>query len=353
MSENKQAQLKKVRILIRVDANHDVGLGHIVRISELLRHIQTPLDIHICGVGDQLKLFINEDITLHQLEKRDGESKRTLDFLKLAEKIKADILLIDHPDQNGERWQKYAQCPIPVIAIDDYGGDVQADMIINGTILSDYHKYPLITEKTAIHIGGKYALLNPVFRANIWESLTENNLLIVIGGGDRARKWAFALTGEESPFSHLKFDKITMVIGGSFSNTDKLMNSCDQLDIELCQNIQQEKLAKLFAGSSMSLLTGGMVVYEALASGCPAIIFPQEENLIKEASWFAEHNSLLNTGYDAGMDMDKVGKMISLLYSDDRLKYSISSNARMIVDGKGIIRAGEELDIFFRNDLAN
>ncbi|VAV94349.1 hypothetical protein MNBD_ALPHA02-6 [hydrothermal vent metagenome] len=330
-----------IKLLIRLDADHNTGLGHAARTAELLRHIDHPLDIHICGTGAQLPLFFGEGITLHPLPDRISEVDKSDHFLRIAGDISAHILLIDHPNQSRETWQKYHGSPLPVIAIDDYGGDVQADLIFNGTILDDYHHYPLMAAKDHIFCGGDYALLNPVF-GEVCHNPVQDNLLIVIGGGERARQWALALTGEHSPFQDRVTGPITMIVGGTFPDIDRLRTACAKLDISVQQNIRQSDLADLLARHRAALITGGMIVYETLASGCPAIIFPQEKNLIHEADWFAQKGCLVNLGYEGGMDMKLVGQQLAVLYKDQQR----ATNGRELIDGKGMIRAAREIDYF-------
>ncbi|PCJ39033.1 MAG: hypothetical protein COA81_11180 [Alphaproteobacteria bacterium] len=330
-----------IKLLIRLDGDHNTGLGHAARIAELLRHIDHPLAIHICGTGAQLPLFFGEGITHHPLPEQISEVEKSDHLLRMAGDISARILLIDQPDQTRETWQKYHDSPLPVIAIDDYGGDVQADLIFNGTILDDYHHYPLMTAKDHVFCGGDYALLNPAF-GEVRHNPAPDSLLIVIGGGERARQWALALTGEHSPFQSKAIDQITMIVGGSFPDIDRLRTACAKLDISVQQNIRQADLADLLARHRAALITGGMIVYETLASGCPAIIFPQEENLIREADWFAQKDCLINLGYEGGMDMKLVGQQLALLYKGQQR----AANDRELIDGKGMIRAAQEIDKF-------
>ncbi len=334
----------QIRLLIRLDASHRTGLGHAARVAGLLQHITVPLDIHICGAGDQLGLLFDDEVTLHRM----GEDSPA-DFLEIARKIHADILLIDQPGQNRESWQAYADSPFPVVAIDDYGGPVQAELIFNGTVLDDYHHYPLLCGKSRVFCGAAYALLNPLFGEVAHHAAADKSLAIIIGGGDRAGQWANLLTGDQSPFLQSGCDRITMVVGGTFADVKDLQKKCKKLHIDLLQNIRQAQLARILSRHAMALMTGGMIVYEALASGCPAIIFPQERNLVREAEWFAKKNAVVNLGYDGGMDMKQVGMEINRLCNGAA---DLPVPAAAGIDGRGMIRVAEEVNKFLRGLLS-
>ncbi|NOZ42485.1 MAG: hypothetical protein GXP02_04875 [Alphaproteobacteria bacterium] len=330
----------QMRLLIRLDADPRVGLGHAVRVAELLSHITMPLDSHIGSVGGQAGVYFADNVTHHNLP-----AGNPAEFLELAREIGADMLLIDQPDQTGESWQQYHDSALPVIAIDDYGGEVQADLVFNGTVIDDYHHYPLIADKSRIFCGGPYALLNPVFGQLPHNPTRRKTVLIVIGGGRRARQWALSLTGDHSPFSPGDFDKITMIIGGTFADGDELRRRCARLRINLQQNIPQQQLARMLSDHSVALITGGMIVYEAVASGCPVIIFPQEENLIREAEYFARNDAAINLGYNGGMDMNRVRKALDMKI----IPASDSIGGIDGIDGKGMIRVATELNNFLQH----
>ena len=333
---------RKIIVFIRLDANHHVGLGHAARMAQLLGEVKNPIEAHIFGIGDQLGIFFHNGEILHRQTQEKSEAERAAEFIALAQEHQADILMIDQHDQTPGTWDAYARSAIPVISIDDYGGNVQANLIINGTILHKYHHYPMMDDLSSVYCGAEYALINPVFGKVNWSETTDNSLLIVIGGGARAVQWAFALTGAKSPFAEAAYDRITMVIGGSFPESDKLRAPCENLGIRLLQNISQNTLANLLGEHSQALITGGMIVYETLASGCPAIIFPQEQNLVQEAEFFAEKNAAINLGYEGGMDMTKVTQALHKPIKNTAIPIIDGP----IIDGQGILRAAKIIDQF-------
>ncbi len=336
-----------MKILIRIDADHNVGLGHVIRITELLRHLTLPLDIHIYGRGEKMNSFFGNDTTLHPFSELKSEIEQAGYFLDITRKINADVIFIDHPNQTPQCWQEYYKSEFPVIAIDDYGGPVKADIIFNGTILDEYHHYPLMSDHSNIFSGADYCMINPVFGKAYQRDFSDGqSLLIVIGGGKRATEWALTLLGEESPFLNLTYDKITMVVGATFPEMKKIQVAAKMKNIRLLQNIRQLELALLLTKHTMALTTGGMIVYEALASGCPIIIFPQEKNLVRESEYFSEENAVIDLGYEGGMTMSKVTDKLALLFDNVDLANCLSKAGLKKVDGKGMLRVANKLGAF-------
>jgi hypothetical protein len=46
-------------ILVRLDANHDIGLAHAIRVSSILALLSNRYLLTVAGQGDQIKDFFN------------------------------------------------------------------------------------------------------------------------------------------------------------------------------------------------------------------------------------------------------------------------------------------------------
>ena len=116
-------------------------------------------------------------------------------------------------------------------------------------------------------------------------------------------------------------------------------------------SVTSDYLASLLSECSISLITGGMILYEALAVGVPTIVFPQEQNLIEEANWFERQDCVVNLGYNGGMDMHLVAcELESLIVNEVKLD-KMSRNSISIIDGRGMKRAASAIEAFIKEKL--
>ncbi|MCF8473598.1 MAG: hypothetical protein K9G26_02790 [Emcibacter sp.] len=354
MPKNRPQTLRRLKILIRLDADHHVGLAHGVRISKILAFGQSKygslwdFDISLIGNIPHYDKFFDTSCPVYPLSQDQGtEEERAQMTLQVAKESAADILLVDHPHLTKISWDIFSASNLPLIAIDDEGGDVIADLIFNGTILETYHHYPEMKHKDRIKAGEKYALINPVFKEIPWVDANDLSLITVIGGGDRACEWALKLTSEDGALSKFDSYKKTMIVGGSFPEFSKLRKNCEAYNIDLHQGLSQHSMAKLLCEHSIGLITGGMIVYEALSMGLPIIIFPQEKNLPPEAHYFAKQGCAIDLGYENGMNMAIVTHEIMALMKNKEKRMHFSQKSKALIDGKGMVRTIETLNVFF------
>ena len=235
-----------LRILLRLDADHHVGLAHAIRLANILSLTKSDLDIHLIGHLPQYDKFFDPGTIVHSLPaEATSEQDKAHHVIETATRIKAHILMVDHPHLTQISWDIFAASGLPVIAIDDEGGPVKADLIFNGTILPAYHDYPHMTDKSKIHCGHDYALINPCFTQTPWTDPVEKSLLTIIGSGDRACAWAMALTAPDGPLSHLNVSKKTMITGVAFPQFKQLEKNCRDNGITLHRGLDQKTMAQL------------------------------------------------------------------------------------------------------------
>lgn len=328
---------EKAKLLIRLDANHEIGLAHAIRVAAILRLLEIELDLTIAGNGQLITAFF-PGARLVQASVENLES-----FVSLVDAVTPDLILVDHPRPGATFWQalRNSASKIPVVAIDDEGGDVEADLIINGTVLDEYHHYPSLAPNSRLLLGRKYSLIRPEFSTSPWRDPEQKAVVIVVGSADRARDWALLLSSGVVDIR--TWGQVTMIVGWAFPEMATLQQNCSSLGISLASGLSGEKMATTLARASIALTTGGMIVYEALAVGVPAIVFPQIENLIPEANWFAQRGCIEDLGFAGGMNSQIIGEMVDKLLSDPSARQLMSMAQRATIDGQGMARVAKEI----------
>lgn len=332
-----------IKILACLDANHQIGFGHAVRVSSILHQLKFAHSVILAGDAQLLNdMFPWQRVYPISVTHHNA-------FFALLDEVKPDLILIDHPSPGAGFWEMMSShaSGIPVVAIDDEGGEFDADLIVNGTVPEQYHQYTLLKRKAKLLLGEEYALIRPIFGKTTWTESEEASVVIVVGSADRASSWASLLASGMVDIS--KWGRVRMIVGRAFPNMSELEQSCSEFGITLESGLSGEHMAVALSQASVVLITGGMVVYEAIAVGVPAVVFPQVENMIPEAEWFAERGCIVNLGYEDGMNADLISEKVLDLLSSSSKRISMSTLQREVIDGEGISRVANEISQLLTN----
>lgn len=320
-------------ILVCLEAGHDIGLGHAVRVAGILRLLVAQHQVVIAGDGIQLDALFPAARRLPPAA-----------IAALIEAVAPDLVLVDRPGFEPAWWQALdaAARDIPVVVIDDYGGAFPADMVINGTVLDEYHRYAGLRAGAQTLAGADYALVRPQFAQQPWSDPAEASVQIVAGGGDAARDWCLQLVSGALPLA--SWGKVGLIVGAAFPHRDALAAACARQGVMLESGVPAERMAQALSQAALALTTGGMVVYEAVAAGVPALVFPQMDNLTGEARWFAGRGAIADLGPGGGMDVAAVSAAVTALLGDRAERVAMSRRQRALIDGCGMLRAAAAID---------
>ena len=320
-----------------MDANHKIGIAHVVRSSYLVAALER--DDQVFVLGDEKKI-------LEQYFPEATIVDKDFDWLSNMRPVAIIVDLPFRPDQ--QFLDKIVFTGTPFILVDDYGGELCPNLVINGTVIEDYHRYPNIVSDHKKKCGPEYALISPHFCENHWMGVaSQKTLTIVIGSGKRAYDWARMLIQGDLKID--QFGTVNFIVGASFPQLEFFTEESKKRGLNIQSNISSKKMAELLAHSAILISTGGMIVYEALAVGVPTIVFPQERNLVREATWLEDRRCIINLGFDEGMVINKINKSLEDILNSKEKAVSLSQNARLVVDGLGIKRAAGEINKLLNN----
>lgn len=329
-----------MKIIARVDANRDIGAGHAVRVRAIAHALGSDDQLLVIGKGKELRsIFPYAEIL-------EPTKLLPVQLSSAVDELNTELVLCDHPDLEPYlRYDLEQQLGIPVIIIDDFGGDHRASGIVNGTILPTHHRYPKMPDHSLKLCGSEYALLRPSFSQANRPSTPSRTIGIVIGSGNRSTNWGDFLTTNGTILTQM--GTVGIVVGVAHPEPEVLAKACAMHGISFYQALSEVDLAKFLASSEIALVTGGMVVYESLATGTPTIIFPILPNMIAEADWFAEKGCAVNLGPNDGFNATTLCKVIASLLTDPNTRNRMARRGHKLVDGLGVSRVCTELGKHF------
>lgn len=322
------------RVLVRLSAHPIIGMGHAVRTGALVQELMARgviSEITVLGEGDLWRPLFPAYCTHIPMKDADGIGHGLLGQV-------FDLIINDFPFPVAADAEALRATGGLLAVIDDWGGNITGDLIFNGTVLERFHLYG--ASNAVIHKGPDYTLLRPEFAKTRWLGPEQTGIAVVIGSGEAANVWAFELmkSWPDEWSSQAQF-----VVGGGFVDFEALDRLAKSRQISLQRGLKGAELATLLAHSRMALTTGGMIAYEVIALGVPALIYPQIDNLVDEIAWFAKRGACLDLGFDSGAKVDLVLSQAKSLYADHERLIALSKAQTATLDGQGLYRIADAI----------
>ena len=168
----------KRKVKIRVDANSQIGLGHLIRCIALAHMLRDDYEISFHSAGPVESTRDLVPACGFRLIAMTGED----DYLSFVEE--GDIVILDGYGFDDVYQKKVKDRGTFLICIDDIPNrHFVADMVINhapGINKEDYS----CESYTQLCLGPEYAMLRPEFLAGAEPSKNRSDLLLCIGGAD-------------------------------------------------------------------------------------------------------------------------------------------------------------------------
>ncbi len=370
--------MNKKRLLIRADANKEIGMGHVMRCLTIAEAAK--------NVGMET-VFLVADAGVEELLKERGQTYRILhtDFSDMEGELPKLFQVVETCIQNSENAKKQ---------INSENGELQADLVesvllldsyritesyvqklklwlnrrnINLALMEDYGNVPyhvdvLINyniygvdfsyEKNAPKslLGCKYMPLRQAFVQQKYEVREQIKQLLITTGGSDSYGIAVELVKRISEvyFCEKQAHEICMhVVCGKFSqSTEKLLEMANH-NKNLIVHTDVKEMWKLMTQCDLAISAAGTTLYELCAIGVPTVCFSFAENQILPGTAFAKYTPMY---YAGDYEKDKNAMFASILEKTKELclmskteRQEISSRLKEIVDGKGAERIISEL----------
>ena len=346
-----------MKVIIRADANKNIGQGHVMRCLSLCDALKEKGHecLFVCAMDTPMDLIMNRGYDLYYLT---TSYNRMDDELALLERIiseeKADVLIIDSYFVTQGYLQSVKELIKTVYLDDVYSFAYDVDCLVNYNVYADKEKYEkmYVTEKVktpAMIIGPSYAPLRKEFtEKNIREINEIKNIMISVGGADPLHlAYGFAKSMTENEF--FKDKNINMILGKMEPDIDKIESICEASEnIRYFVNVSDMK-AKI-EEADLVISAAGSTQYEICACGRPCICFSLADNQVPGGEKFGELGAFIYAG-DARDNENffyDVLNAVKHVTGDISLAKEMSQKALAVTDGLGAVRMAEKLEEYFR-----
>ena len=328
---NYQVSPVKKRIFFRVDGDdgQKVGMGHIIRMSNLYKNLPK-------------KLKKNYEIFFLMREYGEGRNyvKKNLgvkiisynnDFLKKFILKENDIFLFDTLGAEKKLIKKISQRKIKKVISFDETQNLNFDkvLIFNGIF---FLKKKLKPKKNInLNEGLKYLILNKNYKK---VKLNKNkNILVSSGGSDKFHMlYKIVKILENIDF----FNKVYVIIGPGIKKNNKIFKLKTNQKFKYIYN--PDNLKKYFDKVEYSLVSGGNVMFESIFSKKKTLVIKLYDNQKYAIKFFKKKGAIKYLGNLKNLSITKI-KMY--LYTNKKFEFN-----SLKFDGYGLKRISKKISRF-------
>lgn len=332
-------------IAVRVDANSEIGLGHLRRCLTLAKQLLVDrFSVRIVGrrrFSKKIEMLLG-DIPVSWLEDTEScDQSLTPDEVWDAEATLAVIgrypagwswVIVDHYGL-GAQWERIVrEAGHRILAIDDFRDRRHfADILVSDTDAPFDPALNGCPGRTHELVGAKFALVSPEFAFAEESSssvASKKRLLISYGGSDPTNETikvleAVYLLRHDEKWRE-RIGRVDVVVGQANTRRDDVVRSAQRIE-DVIIHIAPDSLAPLMRQADLLLTAGGNSMVEGLTMGKPCLITLTSENQALMVAQLLELEVILTLGNHALVGAADVATGVTQILS---VYEQIASNIR-------------------------
>ncbi len=364
-------EMHGMKVAFRVDANADIGLGHLMRCLALADRLAAAgACCHFLGYGDVVRASVADrhvfyslpDVPAERLDDVDAEGVQDyahwlpggwradaaacLDVL--ADIGHVDWLVVDHYALD-RRWEEMlVPATVRLMVIDDLADrDHACDLLLDQNLVEGLEtRYHLrVPAGCRQLLGPRYALLRPEFAAIRPAAQGRptlagvKSILVMFGGADAVDLTSVAVAVlREIAYA----GSVNVVVGPLYANVAALRKSLAALPGAIL-HVAPRGLADLMAGADFVVGSPGVSSWERCVLGAPAAVVTVATNQAQIATALAKVGAHWHLGAVGRGTFDALKAALTLaLHSPDSLE-GMRRSAFAVCDGLGTDRVARHL----------
>jgi UDP-2,4-diacetamido-2,4,6-trideoxy-beta-L-altropyranose hydrolase len=349
-------------VAVRVDANSEIGLGHLKRCLTLIRELRADgFNVRLLGryrFGKEIETLV-EGVPVEWLEDREvfiPQGREPEDDSWDAEASLSLIgqypdglswVVVDHYGL-GERWERtIREAGHRVLVIDDFRNRRHfADILVSDTNIPFG---PTLNESWALElVGAQFALVDPEFAFSDDTSSSvesKKQLLICYGGSDPTDETTKALEAvrllRHDEQRRQRLGRVDVVVGHANMRKDEVVRFAQRIE-DVFVHVAPRSLAPLMRRTDLFLTAGGNSMVEGLTMRKPCLVTLTSDNQTLMVSQLVETRAIVSLGEHALVGPTDVAQAVSGILSDYE-QFACNVRSRPIFDRFGARRISAAL----------
>ncbi len=341
-------------LLIRADANPQMGIGHVMRCLALAQVWRRRGGRVVFAAADSLPpalddRLVREGMTVHTISAAVGSLEDATEVLTLSVTLGARAVILDGY-AFGEAYQAALTHGLKeaggrVLVLDDYGqaAHYTAQIVLNQNVYADARAYPHHDPDTRFLLGTPFALVRGEFQA--WTnygretSAQARKLLVTLGGSDPANLTGMVLRALALLPPTIQFE-VVVVIGGGHPSRPDLEAAVRHSRHSIRLEVNSRHMPEHMAWAEVAISASGSTVWELAFMGVPSILIAVAENQHPIARTMAALGAAI--GFETPPAEGDLAAALAALSEDGEQLRAFAQGSATLVDGLGaerVIRA--------------
>lgn len=328
-------------MIIRADADPQIGFGHVMRCLALAQAWQDRGDsvtfvAHESLPGALRQRLSDEHMNLRIISERAGWLDDAQALISAARETNAPVIVVDGYQfgSNYQQWIKAAGIPLLVLDDNADADMYDADWVLNQNPHAARAMYAHHADTTQFLLGTRYALLRREFwrwRGRIYvRPLAGRKVLVTMGGTDPQKLTGGVINRLERIEAH----DLDVVIVVSADNPDlpSLQAAVNRSRHTMRLQTNLTDMAPLMDWADLAISAAGSTLWELALMGVPTCAIITAKNQQAGAEAFAASGAIKL------LDADFSPDVIRRLLQDEQQLSTLSQRAQTFVDGWGAER---------------
>jgi UDP-2,4-diacetamido-2,4,6-trideoxy-beta-L-altropyranose hydrolase len=336
--------------VFRVDANAEIGSGHVGRCLGLAQELQDRGDRVIFAaaeLGGVRPRITAEGFEIADVAAIPGSNQDGVFTAELCLGQQAAWLITDGYYFRDAFQNVLATAKVKTLLMDDYGqlGIWRSRYVLDQNFGAREDHYAAKAPGTRLLKGSRYVLLRREFKKwKHWERQTKDhahNVLVTLGGGnaEEASKkilTALALVPENA------FDVI-VVVGPNADNGVALKQLITEHKLPVRLEVNPKDMPALLAWADLAISAAGSTCWEMCYLGLPAIVFALASNQVETAESLRSAGAVKYFGDWVGYSQAALANELQRLAAAHGEREHMSQTGRSLIDGGGAPRLADLL----------
>lgn len=340
-----------MKLLIRTDADAQMGTGHLMRCLALA---QAWLDAgqEACFVmtmessGLEARLRA-EGMQFVRISERGGSLADAQETTALARRETAAWVVVDGYHFGADYWAQLKAGGLRLLVIDDRGHVPcsHVDLVLNQNLYADEALYPDRASETRLLCGTRYVLLRREFlQWRGWQrEIPEvaRKILVTFGGGN-VEPVALSVLHALQQLERHDLD-VKVVVGPMNTSATVLQQVAGRCSFTVQVVSVGVEMPEVMAWADIAISAGGTTCWETAFMGLPNYLIPLVEHQEEVAKVLQREDAAIDGGPAGAVEDVRVVQGLDQLMANRDRRRRLSKQGRRLVDGGGSQRVVEVL----------